>query len=500
MIELPSRRIAVWPLRLLCLSTLLGLGACFPNAEELQPNGASPGAGGGGGTTPANGGAGGSQTDGPSPTDGPVSPDAATPDAVVIPDVEGSTCADFAAVWCARAQQCQPRSLGYMVAGLDCGSRLTAWCKTFLTDPPDNNWNPDSFRTCVKSLTTITCDGWLSTDEYLKGQACLVSGKRKAGEGCTSWSQCESVRCDTWGTCGVCRPRSNTEGTCQSDVDCTFGLMCSTNHKCKVPLGIGGHCSAENPCHPTLRCTDAGLCAPLGKQGEACRRHVDCDTESFLLCNSTTKNCGPAVPAARWSNDNADGSVSYCQNAASAIGAGDCAPRVKDGAGGCVFQTDGGRCIFPALCTIPAGETTGSCAIPPPIDCPAVRPDPPPGGYEPGKDPWCPNTDFPTFCPTRNDVGPNCWDARTSCATTVNCAGELSACTDATSSYDCQTQKCATACAPPAGGNQCDNCLVRKCCQTKTTCDADPMCVAKTGPNWTALQTCRATFCPVACQ
>src|SRR3954467_6269845 len=125
MIELPSRRIAVWPLRVLCLSTLLGLGACFPNAEELQPNGASPGAGGGGGTTPANGGAGGSQTDGPSPTDGPVSPDAATPDAIVIPDVEGSTCADFAAVWCARAQQCQPRSLGYMVAGLDCGSRLT---------------------------------------------------------------------------------------------------------------------------------------------------------------------------------------------------------------------------------------------------------------------------------------------------------------------------------------------------------------------------------------
>src|SRR4051812_42166951 len=108
MIELPSRRIRLWPLRLLCLSAALSLGACFPNADELQVHGA---AGGTGGTLPANGGTGG-QTDGPlgNQTDGPNpgTPDAAAPDAVVIPTVEGSTCPDFAAVWCARAQQCEP--------------------------------------------------------------------------------------------------------------------------------------------------------------------------------------------------------------------------------------------------------------------------------------------------------------------------------------------------------------------------------------------------------
>jgi hypothetical protein len=510
MIEPPFRRVSAWPLRLLCLPAVLTLGGCFPNADELQLPGGAGGTGAGGvgagGTITANGGAGGPQTDGPIvTTDGPNPgmSDAAAHDGVVIPTVEGSTCADFAAVWCARAQECEPRSLAFMVAGLDCSTRLTTWCQAFLQTPTDTNWTPDAFRGCVGSLAKISCEDWLSTNEYLKGQLCLIAGKRKAGQGCSSWSQCESVRCDTWGDCGVCRPRSLVEGSCQGDADCVPGLMCSPNHKCKVPLGIGGRCSAETPCHPTLRCTDSGVCARLAKKGEACRRHVDCDRESFLLCNSTTHNCGPAVAAAMWSNDNTDGSVSYCANNASAIGAmGECSPRVQDDGGGCVSQTEGMRCIFPALCSIPAGETTGMCEVPKFLDCPAVRPDPPAGGYKPGEDPWCPNVEFPLFCTGNDaDVGPNCWSERAICSTVVNCAGDLSACVDAGSSYDCQTQKCAPACTPPAGGTPCDKCISRKCCQTKAACDADPMCTAgKTGASWTELQTCRTTFCPVACQ
>ena len=493
-----SRRVPLCQAPLVLLTASLILGGCFPNADELELKGA---AGGTGPATGGNNGSGGSTTDGPTVTDGPNPGTTDGPGRdVVIPDVAGTNCADLAAVWCARAQECEPRSLSFMVAGLECPTRLTAWCNTFLAAPKDTNWTPAAFKNCVSGLASISCEGWLSTNEYLKGQACLVGGNRHGGQGCASWAQCDNVRCETWGECGVCRPRSQTEGKCQSDVDCAFGLMCSPNNKCKVPLGLGGRCSAEDPCHPTLRCAPTGLCAPLGGIGDACKVHADCDLERYLLCNATTKKCGPAKPAPMWNNNNADGSVFYCDNSASAAGMGACLPRVKDDDTGCVVSgSDGRRCIFPALCTIPAGATTGTCTVPTFTDCPAVRPDPPAGGYLPGQDPWCPSIDYPTFCQGRNDVGPNCWDARTNCATTVNCKGELFACDAATTYYDCQLAKCGPTCTPPAGATPCDECVSRKCCGSKTICDGDPACVAKMGPNWTTLQTCQRTYCAAFC-
>jgi hypothetical protein len=181
-------------------------------------------------------------------------------------------------------------------------------------------------------------------------------------------------------------------------------------------------------------------------------------------------------------------------------------PRLKDGEGGCVDSGDSNdaRCVFPALCNVPAGETTGTCTVPTFIDCPAVRPDPPAGGYPPGMDPWCPSLDYPSFCPGHDDVPSSCWGAHAVCMSTVNCKGAYHACTAANEAYDCQVSEatdCVPACAPAAvTATACEKCTIQKCCGSVTACNADPMCATgKTGPAWTTLMTCQATYCADDC-
>jgi hypothetical protein len=448
-------------------------------------------ASGGSGGNLGGSGAGGAQ----GPTDGPPH------DGVVYPTVEGTNCADLAKVWCARAQECEPVSQRYMIAGTDCPTRLTGWCQNYLAAPADTNWAPAAFKACVTGLLEISCPDWRTSNEYLKAQACLISGKRKVGQGCSSWSQCESVRCEHFGACGLCGNRANTEGTCDSDVDCNYGLICSRQGTCKRPAVAGERCGPAIPCRGDLFCdANTNTCKPKGAVGAPCTAHRECELENELLCNDATGKCGRGVASPTWSTENPDGTVSYCANNGTPVGmAGACAQRVADGEVGCVYDDEDGRqCIFPALCRKAPRMDTGSCQLPVPVDCAAVRPDPPMGGYPAGQDPWCPNPDFPVFCPGRADVGPNCWGARAVCTTTVNCDGEANACVAADFSYDCQLKKCSVACAPPAAGaSACDQCTVQKCCGTKTMCDADPMCATKAGPNWIALRTCQTMFCDV---
>jgi hypothetical protein len=423
---------------------------------------------------------------------------AGPPDTVALPDVVGTNCEAFAQVWCARAEECEPFT--QRIAGLtpeNCAARLGLWCHFAMADPRDTSWTPAAFRGCIRHLSEVTCDDWRLTTDNLKGQQCIVAGTRPTGAGCATGSQCQSHRCVRFDECGLCGQRSLNDGPCTGDLDCVPGLFC-WGQRCKSPQPVGATCDDNSPCHPALQCA-AGRCAPPGGAGAPCTSNAHCDSERFLLCNRSAGACGTARPGAVADSLKPDGTVDYCAEGNTAR-SGACLPRARDGEA-CVTSGDGPRCLYGSSCEVPAGEAYGKCVPLAYRECPAVRPPPPAGGYPPGMDPWCRNPAFPTFCPASGQQAPGCWDSGTDCSTIISCNDTRRACSRPGMVVDCQTRKCVPVCAPVPGATSCDACALARCCDLSTICGADPMCSAShAGPNWAALQTCRATFCTKECQ
>jgi hypothetical protein len=470
----------------LLLAGLIACGclpACFPEADALVP------------ATPEG------RPDGGD--DGNLSPaDGAAPhDGVVIPDVAGVSCADFAAVFCARERECKPRTFEDRFGTPEaCVPAEMATCNRNYAEFADSNWNLAAYRKCIGSMAGISCEDWRATTDDLKGLECLVGGNRPAGSGCGAGAQCQGARCYRFGEagyCGRCKARSLKDGACDTQIDCVPGLLCASR-KCKTPGPLGSPCDAENPCHPVLRC-DAGKCVALGGLDAPCMDSTQCEQESFLVCNTAVHRCVRARPASTWNETRPDGTVDYCAGGAFPATTGACIPRVKDGEP-CVVMGDGPRCAAPSICRVPSGEVYGNCVSPVLPACPTVRPPPPPGGYPPGEDPWCPGTLLPVFCPEMDTLRDNCWTKGTVCSTRVDCNGVAHSCSSETSVYDCQLRRCGPQCTGRPTATACDRCTQGKCCGVSQICDLDAVCRdGKSGGNWTALQACLTTYCGKDC-
>jgi len=351
--------------RKLLISTLLALGACYPDSDKIRNS--LPGGTGGGSALDAAAGAGGTDAgptivDSAGPADlGPLLPPGATAD----------NCTDFGLAWCAKAGQCQTIDVESLGGPTVCPVRMKIWCEAQLAAPPDSNWSPSAFRTCITSWSALTCDEWRDFDlEILKGPSCFVSGKRGEGAGCWSFAQCGSGECVGDAVCGTCRPRVPADGGCQVDSDCQRGLVCGQK-RCVVPMNLGGACSDARPCRRSLLCRN-GACGPKAPEGGACTAHTDC--AGGLLCNFTKGACGRAtVSSSRCSSREANGSVLFCAGGTTCEQSTSMC--VANAADNQACTPDGTPdCLWPAVC---AG---GTCRLAKPVDCPAM----PSGGADAG--------------------------------------------------------------------------------------------------------------------
>jgi hypothetical protein len=352
---------------------LLALG-CYPDSSKIRNTtvvGGAPGTGGtiGGGiggsagASDAAAGSGGTMVprdSGPGVDLGPLLPPTATAD----------NCTDFGIAWCEKNRQCLTRDVESLGGAAVCPARMKIWCENILAAPPDSNWTPANFKTCITSWSALTCDEWTDFDlEILKGPSCFVPGKRGEGAGCWSFAQCGSGECLGDTACGRCRPRIPADGACMFDSDCQRGLVCG-QMKCVVPMNLGGACADARPCRRSLLCR-GGACRPRAQEGESCDDHQDC--AGGLLCNFTKGTCGLAVVSpARCSSREPDGTVLYCAGGTTCDQTNQmCVANAGDGQA-CVEEATP-DCLWPAFC---AG---GTCRIARPVDCPAV-PVSPDGG------------------------------------------------------------------------------------------------------------------------
>jgi hypothetical protein len=346
--------------KLVLFSTVLALG-CYPDSSKIRN--AAPGTSGG-----ADGGAldapqdvaGGSDSGSTIPRDasgpvdlGPLLPPGATAD----------NCTDFGIAWCAKSRQCQTIDVESLGGPAVCPDRMRIWCEAQLAAPPDSNWIPSAFKTCITSWSALTCDEWRDFDlEILKGPSCFVSGKRGEGAGCWSFAQCGSGECGGDTVCGTCRPRVPADGACQFDSDCLRGLVCGQKI-CVVPMSLGGACSDAHPCRRSLLCRN-GACAPKAQEGEACAEHTDCG--GGLLCNFDKGTCGRAiVSASRCSSREADGTVLFCAGGTTCEQSTSmCVANAADDQACTPDATP--DCLWPAVCS------GGTCRLAKPVDCPAT--------------------------------------------------------------------------------------------------------------------------------
>jgi hypothetical protein len=342
---------------------VLALAACYPDSDKIRHSvpGTSGGTGGGvPGVDAAAGGSGGGVVlprDSGAADLGPLLPPGATAD----------NCTDFGTAWCAKAGQCGTTDVESLGGAL-CPARMKLWCEAQLAAPPDSNWSPSAFKTCITSWSALTCGEWRDFDlEILKGPSCFVPGKRGEGSGCWSFAQCGSGDCGGDAVCGTCRPRVPADGACKFDSECQRGLVCG-QMLCAVPMNLGGACSEAHPCRRSLLCRN-GACAPKATEGQACKAHDDCG--AGLLCNFDKLACGRAsVSSSRCSSLETDGTVLFCAGGSTCAQKTSMCVATADDNQACV---EGGTpdCLWPAACS------GGTCRLARPVDCPAspVTPD-----------------------------------------------------------------------------------------------------------------------------
>jgi hypothetical protein len=542
----------------LCLWVALALTSCAPKYESgvtrCSPRGACPVgflcSGGicydAAGAVPDGGAADGGTVaggDAARSVDAPAGPDGPPPDGAGPPPPP-ATCTEYAAAFCAKQVACEPL-LGTFGVEADCRQTMDYYCKTFLADLPDGAWTPAAAGVCVAELKLPGCFGWFGLSASRK---CDPRGKRPGGAGAFSWIQCESAA-SYWrtGQCGYCHAVAAAGQPCRDDAVCPPGHLCSQARRCRPASLNGQPCGNDSPCHPAFVCA-GGVCAPPAKGGSLCKSDADCDASLGLLCHTALGRCGKGVPGASWNGGNTDGTVNTCAPGTTPQSTGACLPLAAEGAA-CVSSGDGALCRFPANCV------AGRCVLPKVVDCPAVRP---PEGYPPGKDPWCNLSPAnPLYCPERGDLGWGCWPADTACntvvlcgeeprhctapnlafdctgnmciqnpctkpekptycpardnipsgcgspdarcSTAVNCNGDVYTCTREGTTPDCVVGTCVPACEAPPGATACNACAAQKCCASYGACQGDPMCSARAGANWSALQACATRFCAMEC-
>jgi hypothetical protein len=211
----------------------------------------------------------------------------------------------------------------------------------------------------------VSCNGLL---ENALPDACqLVGGARADGQPCAIDAQCGSARCaraSSGARCGVCAALAQPEGACTSSSDCAYGLLCTSDGKCRAPLAQGMPCDTTKPCALPLLCA-GGTCQPGLALGATCDPMDDrCDAYAALSCNYTTMQCAP------WTSASAGQACGYVGTSWSAC-TGSATCKLESWQGTCVAPVaDGGNCTASsANCLAPARCSDGVCLLGSGGDC-----------------------------------------------------------------------------------------------------------------------------------
>lgn len=428
-------------------------------------------------------------------SDGLGASTAATLVAYVEPD-DGyqSACRNLAAIWCGRGRECAPLEMESLFGRADdCPARMVLWClRSFV---PDSGVGLQYLKEVPSTFATIPCPSWRADRSILKGADFTIGNYQgRTTESCETSAQCAGL-CRATGGCGFCTAIGEPRAPCDLDVECDRGLVCAWR-QCLFPATEGRPCLDDAFCTRTLRCV-AGRCAPLGRAGDPCTGDGQCDREGGLLCNQALQRCGRAIAGATWDARKADGTVDRCADGRTPVPGGGCLARAADGEP-CALDGTGARCLYPAGCHYAPGEAAGRCRLPGTTTCARTRADPPPGGYPPGQDPWCPSPALPQFCPATAAGPAGCFPAGTFCPGIVSCGGRGHGCPTAGEAFDCQTGRCLPACQATTT-RPCDLCLAARCCAARGACTADPACGQGRGAALAMLEACRQDRCLREC-
>jgi hypothetical protein len=289
----------------------------------------------------------------------------------MLPQVElrdpAVECDAFARALCTRLDGCSkflvPGSYGSMQA---CVARTTQTCTDGLS-LPDTAATALGLAGCTAALSDASCNAVL---ENAAPEACrLVPGARPDGAACASDSQCASTRCSHTAAsarCGVCAARAQAEAFCTASSDCEYGLVCTSDSKCRAPAPEGAPCDTTRPCAMPLLCA-AGICQAALQQGASCDSAADhCDTFAGLSCDYTSMRC------ATWTQSAAGQACGYItQGWAACIGSARCNLNSNTWTGTCEAPAaDSGACtVGGPSCLAPARCVDGSCVLGSGGDC-----------------------------------------------------------------------------------------------------------------------------------
>jgi hypothetical protein len=277
-----------------------------------------------------------------------------------------AACTAWAQAFCDRTQACSSEWVAHEWGSVTaCKDGRRQECLLFM-GAPGSGFNADKLQACTAAFAMEPCDDRLSA---VQPEACRVAGTRDLGQGCYYGSQCKSGFCPVAKSapCGTCENVTQPGvTTCSLSRDCTSPQVCA-NQVCQNLVGVGGDCSAGEPCSPRTECV-AGICQHRGETaGAPCDPNAmsapPCDGVHELYCG-TDLTCHPLTPVPPGASC---GTHTYCLDGAKCSGiTGLCVPAAQVGATCDPSVSD--TCVRSATCIVTSG-TMGICQMPDPSVC-----------------------------------------------------------------------------------------------------------------------------------
>ena len=190
------------------------------------------------------------------------------PIGVTLGNTPAEACIAYAWAVCSRREECRGYDTGHIN------------CTTATIDCPDLSFSPSATRTvevlkqCATTYPALPCEQVRAE----KLPSCVTPGARMRGEDCSFASQCSSLSCARFDTCGTCGVRAAKGESCaQADVECEVGTTCNTETDlCEAPtVVITPPLGANEPCVPgSSACVAGYYCKNDGLGGGTCTAEV----------------------------------------------------------------------------------------------------------------------------------------------------------------------------------------------------------------------------------
>jgi hypothetical protein len=284
-------------------------------------------------------------------------------------------CNDRAKAACNLLNSCRQNgaTIVYGTLGI-CITQLANECMTGLIAPGTAS-SPGSVENCAKALPSESCQNYLQNNPV--SQCLPQSGSNPDGAACAFNAQCQHAFCaiPAGTVCGTCQGPPAIGDSCAS-TPCGYNQVCTPSQVCAAYVASGGACDTmNNICAPHLACViaagmNSGTCqTKLTTAGAACDSKLqtapDCDVESGLYCDGTSKMCVAytyavgGMPCGSMNNGAAYAlcESGLCYDDGSGSGAM-CVPTA--GVGESCDTMMGPTCLAPGVCAI-SGGTSGTC-------------------------------------------------------------------------------------------------------------------------------------------